>query len=332
MSELYNKFGELLKLERKRKGFKLEELSDQLKISESSLEHIEEGEVGSLPSMIYYNLFAKAYAEALGIDYDRTIEAIKEDIGEAIDEVQPEGQVVSEKKKAEKKPPRAGETEKTSENTISFKKLLYLFGAIVIIFVVFLVIYLVFFASNDIETTRQAVSPEPVETTQTAEPEADRAEAATEYNWNMARYDEPEAMTLRLIPRNESWSTVLADGDTVIFRNLLPGRVYEVEALYRLTVSIGIPSQVDVELNGKEINLRDPETGRISRVHINQVNVDEFLSRQEEPPSETASTPAVVTPAQETSVQPEGETAPDNQRPEDTLVDSITGGESNDEG
>ncbi len=330
MSELYKKFGELLKLERKRKGLKLEELSDQLKISESSLEYIEEGDVSLLPSKIYYNLFAKAYAEALGIDYERTIEAIKEDIGEAIDEVQPEGPEVTEKKKVEKKPPQARETEKAGENTISIKKLLYLFGAIVVIFIIFLVIYLAFFASNDVETSRPTVSPEPVETTQTAESEADRTEATSEYDWNVASYSEPGTMTLRLIPRNESWSTVLADGDTVIFRNLLPGRVYEAEALYRLTVSIGIPSQVDIELNGKLVNLRDSETGRISRVHINQINVDEFLSREASPP-EVAASPASELTTQQPSTTATDEVVPDDQQPDDTLVDSIPGGNSNDE-
>lgn len=331
MSELYKKFGELLKLERKRKGLKLEELSDQLKISESSLEHIEEGEIGSLPSKIYYNLFARAYSEALGIDYDRTIEAIKEDIGEAIDKEEPEEEDVPDQKKAEKKAEKAKATEKAGENTISIKKLLYLFGAIVVIFIAFLVIYLIFFSSQNADRSHTPTQTAPAETIEKSKPADDVGETTDEYNWKAAGYEEPQVMTLRLIPRNQSWSTVLADGDTAIFRNLIPGRVYNVEALYRMTVSIGIPSQVDVELNGNPVNLRDPETGRISRVQINQLNVEEFLSRQEEPPSTVQTTPTPERTEQEPSEQTTGDVILENQQPGDTVVDSIPGSESNDE-
>ncbi|UCD64136.1 MAG: DUF4115 domain-containing protein [Candidatus Zixiibacteriota bacterium] len=265
-------------MERKRKGVTLEDLSDQLKISQANLEHIEKGEVGELPSMIYYDLFAKAYAESLGIDFDRTMEAIKEDVGEAI-EGRPNAVKSGADKKTEKRREETEkETERDGDNARLIKKLLYLFGAIVVVFVLFLIGYSILMPSEGRDEEPGDTAGESSEAV--AEQPVTAADSQTEaaFDWNVPGYQEPEIIRLRLIPQSESWSTVLADGDTAIFRNLLPGRIYEVEAQYRLTVSVGIPSQVRVELNGREVNLADAETGRISRVEINQVNLEQFLS------------------------------------------------------
>lgn len=278
MNQLYGKFGELLKLERQRKGIKLEELSEQLKISETNLEHIEKGEVKSLPSLIYYNLFAKSFAEALGVDFERTIDAIREDLGESIVEEEPAPRGAPAAKKPKKRPekPKKAETE-TEETSTPIKKLIYLFIAIVAIFVIFLAAYMIFFQSEAPATGEGHVPSEATETTRTSVEETHPEAQSSGFDWDVPDYREPQLMKLRLVSRNESWSTVIADGDTAIFRNLIPGRPYEAAAMYRLVVSIGIPSQVDAELNGRPVDLRDAETGRISRVEINQLNLEEII-------------------------------------------------------
>ena len=78
MSELHEKFGELLRLERQRRSVDLADVSAQLKITETNLTYIENGSLEELPDELYYNLFAKSYAEFLGIDYSKTLEAIRE--------------------------------------------------------------------------------------------------------------------------------------------------------------------------------------------------------------------------------------------------------------
>ena len=77
----------------------------------------------------------------------------------------------------------------------------------------------------------------------------------------------------------------MTDGDTAIFRKLIPGRVYEASAKYRMVVSIGVPSAVDIELNGRLANLRDEESRRISKVHINQTNLESFFNRTSKSPT-----------------------------------------------
>ena len=105
MNELYTKFGELLRLERERQNLKIEDLASDLKISEGNLEALESGNRDDLPSETYFGLFAKSYAEALGIDYSRTMEALREELGVSLEgngEVKPHGQrTLSDRDQAE---------------------------------------------------------------------------------------------------------------------------------------------------------------------------------------------------------------------------------------
>jgi cytoskeletal protein RodZ len=57
MNELYLKLGQLLKLERERRKLQLATISEELKISEENLRHIEAGAYERLPGDLYFNLF-----------------------------------------------------------------------------------------------------------------------------------------------------------------------------------------------------------------------------------------------------------------------------------
>jgi hypothetical protein len=103
----------------------------------------------------------------------------------------------------------------------------------------------------------------------------------TAYEWDVPEYEPPSPLRLKLQAREESWATVIADGDTAVFQTLRPWREYEAEADYRLFVSVAQPSVVEVTLNDKTIDLRDPQSRRISRVEINQANVSDFFNAPE---------------------------------------------------
>ncbi len=303
MNEVYTKLGKLLKLERERRKLTLTTVSEELKISETNLEYIEAGDRDSLPSELYFDLFAKSYAELLGIDYAKTLEAIREDVGEPLEtevsldeeEKAPSPRKARRKKRktetGEEGVEEGEEEEETEEGEGLSRKLIWLFSGVVGAFVIFIVFYAIFLAGDR--------TPPPGAPGETASEEAaggvtaaQKAEFAS-YDWNTPGYTPPPPLTLKLISREESWSTVVADGDTSLFRTLIPGRQYTVEAKYRLKVSIAHPAVVQVTLNGQPVNLRDPETRRISRVEINQANVNEFLNA---PLEETSQTPAVTPP------------------------------------
>ena len=293
MGEIETKLGELLRLERERRGISLEDLSLQLKISEKNLQYIETGDVGSLPSPLYFNLFSKSCCDVLGIDHARTLEAIEQEIQEAPASSKAENGADADSEADRSRQPSVDiqEAEGGDQSEKSYiKKLIYLFGGIVVVFIAFMVFFQIM--SNDEGTDSEpAIEDRAAEETSQPTAEPKQADSSTPYDWNVEEYQKPQALKLRLIPRAESWSTVLADGDTAIFRNLIPGRVYNVEAAYRLQISVGIPRVVDIELNGKSLDLVNPETRRISRVIINQMNLAQFLNPPPKPEESTLQKP-----------------------------------------
>ena len=264
MNEIYIKLGELLLHDRQQKGISLEDLSTRLKISEENLKSIERGDTKAVASELYFNLFAKSYCEALGIDYSRTIEAMKAE---------------REEKPAESKTAKGksetGESDGNYEKTeaVRVKKLVVIFGAIVVGFALFITAYKIYW-EQPITSDEQGRSNETGEQRSSGD-----AELAS-FDWDVPKYTPAKPLRLKLTPRGESWATILADGDTVIFRNLVPGRTYEAEAQFRLLVSVGVPRSVDVELNDQTVTLADPETRRISRVYIDQMNLEQYLNPQ----------------------------------------------------
>lgn len=276
MGELETKLGELLKLERERQQRRLEDIAEGLRISEDRLKAIERGDLEALPSEVYFGLFAKSYAETLGIDYSATVEAIKEDIAGT-----PEEPKRPKKGKPGEAPPggevsaegaeEAGEAEAPPKAS-RLRVALYAAAAVVILVGGYLVIdQLVADMSADTRLPGQ-----PGESAGDG-PVGEDAMFAN-YDWNVPDYEPADSLRLRLTARGESWATILADGDTAVFRNLLPGRIYDVTAGHRITMSVAVPRVVDIELNGRRIEPVSPETGRIARVNITQVNVDSFLN------------------------------------------------------
>jgi transcriptional regulator with XRE-family HTH domain len=319
MGEIETKLGELLRLERERREISLEDLSLQLKISERNLQCIEAGNVGGLPSPLYFNLFSKSCCEALGIDHARTLEAIRQETLEAQTSSKAETGADADSEADRPRQPSAGRQKAEggdhSEKTY-IKKLIYLFGGIVVVFIAFIVISQIM---SDDEGTGNEPAIEERATEEISQPAAEpkQADSSAPYDWDVPEYQKPPALKLRLTPRAESWSTILADGDTAIFRNLIPGRVYDVEAAYRLQISVGIPSMVDIELNGQPLDLVDPETKLISRVIIDQMNLAEFLNPSGKPAESTLQTlpdtavgsGAIDRPADNTSPAVSGEEA-----------------------
>ncbi|MCK4631721.1 MAG: helix-turn-helix domain-containing protein [candidate division Zixibacteria bacterium] len=310
MNEIRAKLGELLLLERKRRNLDLEDLSKELKIPLESLEAVEEGNIDNLPSELYFGLFAKAYCEAVGIDYQRTLEAITEELGELVD--RPTGKPRAEQKKG--KAAKDSSQESTREqieqptpedSATNIKKLGLWLGIAVVAFVIFV------FVSKLISTDGDETDPNPTE--QTESHDIDRPEDNTapeesnvyaDYDWDTPAYQRPEPFTLRLVARGESWATILTDGDTAIFRKLFPGREYEATAKYRMRVSVAVPSLVDIQLNGQTVDLVDPARRRISRVRITQINLDSILN-QPTPPQDSVTLPETNTTPEQSQETPD---------------------------
>jgi transcriptional regulator with XRE-family HTH domain len=299
MGELETKFGELLKLERERQGIPLEDLSTELKISEDSLTSIEKGDAGALPSELYYKLFSKSYAERLGIDYGKTMDAIREEIGISLEPEPKTGAARKEgeadKAKHAEKAPADEEDGEPGDEKKFIKRVIYISAAIVVVFCLVLIGYKFILGRGDDSAGGVPSGSDMGEARTAAEAEGIKAEFA-DYQWGVPENAEPDSLLVTLTARDQSWATVVADGDTVLYQNLRPWREYDVRAAYRILVSIGIPRLVEIKLDGEPVDLVDPNSGRISRVEINQANRMTFEPPEEEP-SRPARQPA-ATPAE----------------------------------
>ena len=268
MDSVEKKFGKVLRQERESRQLDITELSERLKIPLENLQGIEEGDLSKLPTEVYYNLFARSYSTFLGIDFSMTIDAIRSDIEQA------------EMEKAAQAKRASGVEDEYEVNPEAEKsplrKVLGIAAILVLLLLAYVAIDMLFVkdstAKNEQDTYLQDI-------------DKNRLAEFAGFDWDKTSYLPPQKIKIRLIPKKESWGSVMTDGDTAIFRKLLPGRVYEASAKYRMVVSIGVPSAVDIELNGRLANLRDEVSRRISRVHINQTNLESFFNRTSQSPT-----------------------------------------------
>jgi transcriptional regulator with XRE-family HTH domain len=277
MNELHARFGELLKLERERRGLALSAVSSELKIPEDTLQKVESGQADALPAGPYMALFSKSYAEFLGIDYSKTIEAIREDLGEALEPPPPEGAAQAEAAK----PDKSVTEQRVAEARTPRKKVGLVVGGTVVVIALLVGTFLIFWGDK-------GVGPSPSEGFTYYEDSAHLRQDTTAFPTDVQRFEGdsaalagPDSLRLTITAHDGSWATIIADADTALFQMLTPERPYNVSAGERLIVTIGVPEVVDVLLDGYPANLVDAATGDISRVLIDHDNRDQFFDHPE---------------------------------------------------
>jgi hypothetical protein len=263
MGELHTRLGRLLKAERERQNKSLGDISQDLKIAEGHLLAIEAGDLGGVPSELYFKLFARSYAESLGLDYAKAIEIIREEIHEG--EPAPlNGE--SERPSIVRTTPLRAESSSKNGNGRSAFWLVVVAGILIISAVVWLILSkkdsFVFSGSDSDSTANEQVEPDTG--TVVLSPSGNR---------------ENMALNLDLVARDRTWAVVIADGDTALQTNLKPWREYYIGAKDTLIVSIGTPLAVELMLNGTSANLTDPEHGAISSVVITPENLSMYIQR-----------------------------------------------------
>lgn len=279
MSELHRKLGELLAIERKRQQLKLDDIASELKMPTSNLEYVESGDTSKLPSEIYFDLFAKSYATLLGIDFDATKQAIKEELGISLepgDDTRPAPER-PDQKPTKITPNEAPATDTSTEGSGLFKKLAYMMGGLVLLLIAFVLVNR-FLLGEDAEPDSSAIANETI-TEEIASSPDDRAEPElfTDFIWGTPPDTSPDSIRLTLRARGESWATVITDGDTAFYNTLKANQVRNIGARYRMLVLVGVPSQVDIELSGQSVDLRNAR-GRISRAEVTQLNLADLLA------------------------------------------------------
>ncbi|HEX2897088.1 MAG TPA: helix-turn-helix domain-containing protein, partial [candidate division Zixibacteria bacterium] len=199
MGLVEQKMGDLLKLERERRQLNLADISADIKIPLEVLEGIEKGDLSLLPTPVYYGLFTRTYSQSLGIDYTRTLEAIKEEVS-----------IVQKRNDL----PKVGvksevplSTKSTRQSNLSLNTpLRKLIGAAVILIVVFLAYMAIdtLFFSDGLSRNGASEMLKGVD--------AERLNALAGFNWDVPGYKPPTELRIELKPKSESWATVMSDG------------------------------------------------------------------------------------------------------------------------
>ncbi len=287
MSEAHKKIGEKLKARREKLGLSLEDISEDIKTSIEYLQAIENGEIASFPSNVYYDMFARSYAKEMDMNTDELFEELKMT-------EEPETEPEPSAKSSPKQSQRGDKKEdKKKGGGFSFIKLsAWLGGIIILIFIVIVVWSVMGNKSQEpsaVQSSENTVTENQGEAAPPSQESSAPAEDSTlqEVKIDMPEYEPVKKMNLQVVTRDSCWVMVLADGDTVLNRNLPGGAVRTLDADYRFLISAGNPNVLDLRLDGQLLKPLS-QNGRPYRDReINQMNKKNYLAEPEGSKSET---------------------------------------------
>jgi cytoskeleton protein RodZ len=274
MTDVHIKLGRLLKEERERRNISLADLAGDLKIAERHLRAIEEGDLSALPGPLYFGLFSKSYAEALGIDYARSLAAIKEDLGEPVDS--PIEQT-SDDVATPTTPSPVRPVGSSSSSGLPRGRSMTSWIIISVLLIALVVVAWVLFKTDGRFSLRNLTHRDSA-----AVADSERSEATDDFSQDYGKTAQKgikAALNLQLVAHDRTWAVVLADGDTALQTNLKPWREYNIGAQEKLNVSVGTPLAVDMTINGLPVDLSDPDKGTVSNVAVTPENMSMFVRR-----------------------------------------------------
>lgn len=278
MADKFKEIGAILAAARREKNKSLKEAEESTKIMAHYLEAIEAGEAEKLPTREYFMLFARGYAQYLGVD-PSILEGIEDT---PIPEKVP---TVPSKKKAEEEPEPEDEEPEAQARKFG-KTLLYIIVAIVVVFAAFFV-YIQWFAGGIGKTTEPGYS-EAGETN--SESGQGGAKAAPVITIPDQPYQPPGKLELRMVAKQDVWAVVIRDGDTVLNRKLEAGQQRQWDADYRYKLTLGVSNAVDLYVNGDKLAPLTARARTIGGLEINQVNYKQYFN----PPTDTLPTTATA--------------------------------------
>jgi cytoskeleton protein RodZ len=269
MADKYRKIGEILKAARIEQKKELSEIAEASKIMERYLEAVETGKPSELPSEAYFMLFAKNYAQILGLDPQILQEVeINSNMGSLVESEEEESGPTPAKKRRETK---------DNEGRSFVRPLIYLAVALIVLFAAVLAYnfyYLDEANTGGEQETETMQAPAHLETTSPGEAAAAQTMDSVAYT----PFKKPEKLKLFLLATQDVWAVVVRDGDTVLNRQLKIGESRSWEADYRYALTLGISTGVDLRVNGKPLRPLTEQARTIAGLEINQINYTDYLA------------------------------------------------------
>ncbi len=277
MGNYHIEIGKQLKARRLEQKKELKDIAKDTKVTEDYLEAIETGRIEIFPSAVYYNLFARSYAQELGMDTDQlfVISSAESLELERIENLGPEA--------AEKE---IQELESKEKKYSVAKTAMWISGFIVIIFIVVLLI----FTSGKDAGTPPTASDLNAESTYYAgeEMSADYDIMSDELsddslgdNATSVMNPDPK-MSLQIESNALSWIRLIADGDTILNGNFEAGHRQTIEADNQFVITAGNPNGLTLKLNDTLLGPISPYGQPARNIEINRLNKDQFFIKNRE--------------------------------------------------
>ena len=277
-------FGQKLKLEREKRNITLEQISVSTKIGIRMLQALEEDKFSQLPGGIFNKGFVRAYSRFLGLDEDQTIADYLQASGDALPastetpsrgEGSPEHAAhenVTRENKNKDKDENVSRLEASADASPRQVPWGMFAGALLVV-----ALALSFWSHRRREHTRQADRPTPATAATQVSGQVSGSDLPTTGSpttSSPARVSAPSAVpktshdlapaspaatpgefTVVIQAREESWTTITADGKTVSSELLPAGSERVVRGRNEIIVRIGNAGGVDFRFNEKKVDI-----------------------------------------------------------------------------
>jgi cytoskeleton protein RodZ len=263
MLNKYQEVGGILAAARKEKNKTVAAASESTRIMVRYLEAVEAGQPEKLPAPEYFMLFARSYAEFLGIDtavFEEIEERVRAEAAAAADvRVRPPE---IENRAPEKKP----KSRKLGRVVFGIVSLIIIAAAV---YLAYTLLWPRLRQSSFFSKRAGAVSDEIRPANNAAEMDISVPDQP---------YQPPDRLRLRLTAIQDVWVTVARDGDTVFNQKLTAGLEQNWEADFRFWVTLSNAQTVDLYINDRKLLPLADKAQPVTDLEINQTNFERYLA------------------------------------------------------
>ena len=277
-------FGQKLKLEREKRNITLDQISVSTKIGIRMLQALEEDKFNQLPGGIFNKGFVRAHSRFLGLDEDQTIADYLQASGDALpastepaalgegsrENAAHEGVTRENRADKNKDKDKVSRLEASADAPPRQVPWGVFAGALLVV-----ALALSFWSHRRLEHTREAVRPTPATATTQASGQAsvsDLPTTSSPINGSPTGVPAPAVVpktshdlasaspaisgefTVVIRAREESWTTITADGKTISSELLPAGSERVVRGRKEITVRTGNAGGVDFRFNEKKVD------------------------------------------------------------------------------
>ena len=259
-------FGARLREAREFKGITLKEIASATKISTSVLEALEQNEVSRLPGGIFSRAFIRSYANAVGLDPEKTVHEFLDEFSSEINESSTSALSTT-----------SGHLTLTFEKEEDFESQRLMTRTLIRLLAVSvplagLIIYCG--SGRQLDTVQNPIDSQSLSESISS---ISRSEiAGTSFNSTPLEDDEAELLLIDVHPTAPCWVSLTVDGNLAFSRLMQPGDREVLQARHEIVLNVGDAGAFAFSLN-QQLGKLLGNSGQVITVRINQDNIEDFV-------------------------------------------------------